>query len=553
LINRIQSVASFLSAASVFCGSFSFAAGNPPLAIRTVALSGDPVPGGQPGETLTGFTRPVIDPIGRLAFRAGVSGPGVGGHNNEGYWWNEGESLELVVRKGSQVPNMANGVVFSTLDFFPLQSDAGTFSFGARVQGPGITASNNRGIFFGPPGNTIPKLRTGDPPPGFPDGSRFNSIAPPAGAPGDTLAFEADIFTPGQPLRMSLWSMTEGAPNLLALQGEQVPGATSGYVYSDFFEASLATNRLSQTLVVAQLEDQDAIGFGYVAALHTNSGMSPLAITDNQAPGLPAGALFQWIYTNSHHVNDSGQTAFTAMAARFEPAFEQYFPIYAGGPGSMRVVTMLGEQAPGLPPGVVLTGTHSVTMNNLLPISDSGRTAFKTNLQGPGVTTSNNLAIFSEGLGDLALVVRESDQAPGALDGALFKEFSNLTMMGTGQLVLTSTLMGSNIDTTNDVGLWAQDPNGLLSLIVREGDPFAVAPGDVRTVSFINFAPPTGGTPPVNNRGEIALHLLFTDGSSGIFVARIPEPGTFFLFSLVMSICGLTTIRRRTKQGLRHS
>jgi hypothetical protein len=83
-------------------------------------------------------------------------------------------------------------------------------------------------------------------------------------------------------------------------------------------------------------------------------------------------------------------------------------------------------------------------------------------------------------------------------------------------------LEGPGIDTTNDAGLWAISPDGYLKSIIREGSLFDVddAPQteDLRTVMVIEDRG-------LNNAGQLAFHLTFTDGTSGIFVATLGLPG----------------------------
>ena len=53
-------------------------------------------------------------------------------------------------------------------------------------------------------------------------------------------------------------------------------------------------------------------------------------------------------------------------------------------------------------------------------INDAGQVAFRANLAGSGVDSTNNQGIWSEGSGSLALVARTGSAAPGAPDGVNF-------------------------------------------------------------------------------------------------------------------------------------
>jgi hypothetical protein len=99
-----------------------------------------------------------------------------------------------------------------------------------------------------------------------------------------------------------------------------------------------------------------------------------------------------------------------------------------------------------------------------------------------------------------------------------------------GQVAFNAQLTGPGITTTNDSGLWAQDSLGALQKIIREGDAFEIAPGDLRTVlSFSTISNTTGldgRRSMFNEASELVFSATFTDGTSGVFVSTVPEPAT---------------------------
>src|SRR5262245_58493448 len=72
---------------------------------------------------------------------------------------------------------------------------------------------------------------------------------------------------------------------------------------------------------------------------------------------------------------------------------------------TVRTVALTGHQSPAMP-----AGTNYILFNNLVVLNDAGKTAFQAN------DTSGH-AIWSEGSGNLALVVRGGQQAPGLPTG----------------------------------------------------------------------------------------------------------------------------------------
>ena len=94
-------------------------------------------------------------------------------------------------------------------------------------------------------------------------------------------------------------------------------------------------------------------------------------------------------------------------------------------------------------------------------------------------------------------MAREGSTAPGTPNGINFGSdaskfgfdgFRYLTLNGVGQIAFWVPLIGGGVDSTNRNGIWATDQDGVLQLIIREGELFEVASGDFRVVSGLSFA-----------------------------------------------------------------
>jgi hypothetical protein len=130
-------------------------------------------------------------------------------------------------------------------------------------------------------------------------------------------------------------------------------------------------------------------------------------------------------------------------------------------------------------------------------------------------------------------VAREGSPAPGTSTGVNFGSFGNVVTNASGQVAFSAILqtIGGGVTPSNDRGLWAQDPSGQLTLVVREGDSFTVSPGVVRTINSIAFTAdlsPSGGEDgrdlSFNDDFTLVFVLGFTNGTSGVFTATVPEP-----------------------------
>ena len=201
--------------------------------------------------------------------------------------------------------------------------------------------------------------------------------------------------------------------------------------------------------------------------------------------------------------------------------------IWSEGSGSLAMVAREGSSAPGTEEGV--------NFASLIPgavLNGAGQTAFRASLIGPGMFDFGG-GVWSEGSGSLALVARLGSPAPGTAEGVTFISiFPGPVMNANGQVAITAWLTGEGVDGSNNFGVWAEDRNGLLTLVIREGDQIEVAPGDVRTVlkvfmttgeTFISGGE-DGRRMNFNDAGQLAFRVIFTDFSGGILVSSFSVP-----------------------------
>jgi hypothetical protein len=214
---------------------------------------------------------------------------------------------------------------------------------------------------------------------------------------------------------------------------------------------------------------------------------------------------------------------------------------------TLRKVALSGDPAAGGPDGVTYNsfGAHfiieSVDIGYRGPvINDAGRVAFRANLSGSGVDSTNHQGIWSEGSGSLALVARAGDAAPGAPDGINFARNQALELFepvlnNAGQ----TAFYGGLSDGT--VGLWSEG-SGSLALVAHDGMQVAGAPEGV-THNFETLRDFFPALPSLNDAGQLAFHAnlagsgvnntndwgVWSQGSDGLsMVARSgsPAPGT---------------------------
>lgn len=519
-----------------------------PLTFRTVAITGQAAPGTQDGVTFVDFggygaEPPAINNDGQTAFLAIVAGPGVDSSNQNGLWSEGTGALALVARDGSHAPGTPADVSFSLLGQ-PVINNDGQTAFDGSLSGTSVDPNiNGHGIWIGDANTLTLVAREGSQAPGAADGVNFDRFQPYDGArpvlnDSGKTAFLASVT--GAAVTSSnefgIWSDAIGTLALLAGQGDQAPGTPQGVTFLILGKSAGGINpfQADETPVLNSNNQTAFLGVLFDPAAEflprqgiwsgTATTLAPVSLLNDPAPGATAGATFTGF--RAPVINNAGQVAFPAFVggtAVFQESGDNT-GIWSQASGTLDLVVRAGSQAPGLETGVIFESTLPFS-SELLVFNGAGQTAFPALLSGPGIDSSNNLSLWSEGSGSLALVAREGDQAPGTPLGTTFKQDNRFTpvLNGAGQTAFRAFLTGPDVNSDNDGGIWAEDPDGVLTLIVRDGDTIQVAPGDARTINYTDLILGAGGQDgrptSFNDSGQLAFRATFTDGAEGIFVA----------------------------------
>ncbi len=351
-------------------------------------------------------------------------------------------------------------------------------------------------------------------------------------------------LTVGSTYTAGIWSEGSGGLALLAQNGDPAPNTSPGVTlispnYLRPFDPPVL-NTAGQTAFRARLAGTGVDNSNNSGILLGTPGDLKLMFrAGSQSPGVSSGVQFAGLGVPA--LNESGRIAFIAGLTGSDVNSSNDTGIWSGGSGNLALVARKGDQAPGLPAGV--TFVYFPGSPDLLPVpllNNVGQTAFYASLSGGGFSGSS---VWSEGSGNLAVVAYRGAQAPGTPDGVTFAGFDlrSLVLNDAGQTAFVASLTGSSVNDTNDLGIWATDRNSVLQLIAREGELLEVAPGDFRTVYSFDFIGGTGNSDGrasgFNNRGQLAFHARFTDGSRGIFVSNlvaVPEPSSLLSFVLAL-------------------
>ena len=340
------------------------------------------------------------------------------------------ESFRTVVLSGDATPGIAGSFSFSST---PMLNDAGHTAFLGSFTGTGVTSANNQGIFTEGAGSGFALIaREGDDAPGTGLGVNFDDLLRPVLTSNNgTTAFISSLNGTGVNSLNDRGIFSDGGGNGLALiarEGNAAPGTAPGVGFG--FLGKPVLNNVGQTAFFASLRGTGITGANDHAIFSEGSGngLTLVAREGDAAPGGAPQVFFGSLFVNPV-LNTSGQTAFRAelTGAGINPSNDS--GIYREGmAGGLLLVAREGDNAPGLGSGVQLGNFQNTVLNN------NGQTAFSTQLLGTGITSTNDIGIYSDGGGNgLELIARAGNAAPGIGAGVNFSDFRSVVINGSGQ------------------------------------------------------------------------------------------------------------------------
>jgi hypothetical protein len=101
-------------------------------------------------------------------------------------------------------------------------------------------------------------------------------------------------------------------------------------------------------------------------------------------------------------------------------------------------------------------------------------------------------------------------------------------------------------------GIWGTDVDDTLHMIVRDGQEIDLGGGVMKTLKYFNGAFGFGSASDdgqnfvFNDAGQLVLDAHFTDGTSAVLIANVPEP--VGLGMVLVSLAGLACRGRRRQR-----
>jgi len=460
---------------------------------KTIVTSAQPVPG-MPGFTFGDNFKWTAD-SSEVVFKSILKGPGITTANDEAFWIGNGSSITGIVREGDQVPGLGAGVTFKNAPIVRV-ADGGHIYLKNDVQGPGVGGFNDEYIFTGTPGSlqiiARERLLAGD--------QTADSFVSFGNNTGSINSSGKVIFSGTRygETSSSTWLSNGGSLSRIPSGGTTINNTDDIHIVSSSGERLLLAGSTTPVNI---------------------------AVVGDSAPGTDSGVLFSTFEASTS--NNARQVLFRATLAGPGVTSSNNFGYWIGQPGDVRKVLRAGEEIPGLPGVFWGGGTFLPTM------SENGRAALDMGLTGNGVNASNDRALVTGAPGDIRIIAREGDQAPGLGSGVVQQFMSSPAISDSGRVAFGSQLSGPGVTDANKSALWQYTPDDdMVRLLLRSGDVLEVAPGDLRTIQALGV----GSILPLHMPDQVVFEATFTDGTRGIFLASVPEPGTIAAAALLLML-----------------
>jgi len=499
---------------------------------RAIALAGQQAPGTE--SSFARFGLVTINESGEVAFDAAVGLDPSGLRFDTGIWGpTAGSALGLVAREGTPAPGTTSEQ-FSTFSV-PVLGDDGRVAFVASLKDAnGVPLPEWASGLWAQRDGLQPTLvaREGVPAPGSGDPGNVSFLALPLVDASGGVGFRGAVTGPPPPQSARLWMTSPAGVEVVAGAGDPAPGAAPWLSFSPLMPLRLAAG--GDLYYLSGLDDGGG-RFADEFALYRREADGSIDLLFRTGELVPAlGGVVDFL--EDTRFDERGNFAtITALETSAPP--ERGVALFPNGADPVWLARP-GDAPPGVLDGSVFGSFSS------LQLGVGGTVAFTGRLHDPlgSPLPMNDRGIWAGDAGDVSLVLREGDAAPG-LAGLEVSFLAGAAVNARGDLLFRAGLRGPGVDAGNDGVLYFASDTGHFVPLLREGQAFEVAPGDVRILlGFEVVSRPAQGLASFNARRQVAFEAVFTDGSAGVFLAEVPEPGTLLLVALGAS--GLAAVGR---------
>jgi hypothetical protein len=480
------------------------------IKVEPIAWRGDPAPG---GGTFTLLEPPSLNNRGQVAFEATTTASAPGRLWSSALFLGRPGDLRDIARTSSPAPG--TDAVFHSQFSLPLLNDRGQVLFSAYLKGdsPAIT---EWGTWAGDPDNVSLIFRKGAPAFGVP--GQFTSIRHPVLNNGGHVAYWATTTDQGD-IEPILFAGEPGNFGPVLLPENVYPGRPELLWHSIVYDEN-----------ALNISDRGAIGVSALISRRTDPTEAvESAVMLIKSDGIqfiipPSTVTPNWI-----RVNNRGNVAFFLQEG-----------IRIGPPELPKLAVSIGDRVPGAgDTRITEIGLHGARLSN------GNHLAFHASLSGP----SGGGTLMVATRDSFRIAARNGERAPGLeLPASWNVHYHPFAINSAGHVAFEASLFGPNSHALNSSALYAEDPSGQLTLVIREGYPWQISPNHVAVVRDFEWTAVDGGSQRAawNDLHQIALRVTFWDGRSGNFlVTVVPEPTPTVLLIVSAILLTVLTLSRR--------
>lgn len=354
------------------------------------------------------------------------------------------------------------------------------------------------------------------------------------------------------------WTNRSGVPELEYVNGDRVIIAgrellfrTFPYVIDTVYDVD-SGGRIARSV---GYEDEDQNVYPRGLFVDRNEQIDLLATVGDIAPDA-GGRSFETFL--DVELNSRGDALVVASVPPVSSQISGEGLWVANADSNLRKVVLTGEPAPGIEGYLLRTLSFRTYASGVLysssAINDDGRAAFYGWASSDIPNTPIRRGFWVEDNShELKLAAAYEEVVPGSPEYLLSRAIFADPIIYPGQFIafnsedqLATLAVVESDDLAPRYALLATNPiNGLLSVVLTEGDTVEVAnaeghlePREITALTLV-------GNDFFNDRGELLFHASFADGSYGLFVLTVPEPAGAVLAALLLGACRLSGASRR--------
>jgi hypothetical protein len=499
----------------------------PPAVVQLGLHSGDQAPGLPAGFTLYWISPPVIDFQGNLGCSASLDGPEVHLGNGGALFYGPPGGMSKFLWESEQCPGMASGVVLGPglRDCMAWPTKAGWWVLNPKIAGPGITEDvNDRVVLVGPPGDLVLVMQAGDQALGcepgvYTDPRSFGGWLTDDGTEEGEhwLLVCADLAGAGVTLLNdhACWAGTRDNLQLIYRKGMPAPGC--GWMFGNMVDPII-----SDAGQVAFFGD--ACGGGRWIGGPDWSGADPLTMLVHDDFAVPTMPEFTWRYSAQCHteLNVHGRMLEAGSIRGPGVTTANDRVLFYRDDSGYHLMHREGDPVPSVGPDVTVSGFGGCWINN------RDEAIYGLIYAGPGITEANKRSVWFGPLGATSQSLRDNDPAPTFGPDVLISVVGAVSafaaMNDVGDVVGPSLIVGPGITDEDNVILWLR--HHVLQRwapLLRGGSalgPYTVFAPDESDFGYA-YGSGTGGADgraqSLNDIGQLAMRLEFTDGTHGVF------------------------------------